>query len=193
MKVVFLILLSVFCCTASLATVRVAFFEAYDHTGKVIRLLPDSEYFHVAIQIENVWYHTDQMEGVTVLEAFNDLGPQYTLKSILVNNAIDLPSSVMLPYLNMPFDLYYDWSNPKTTYCSKLIANILDIKPSVNLFQSTYWSQARGLKKGQEGVSPDELYAKLLEKGFYVGWPFHQGSGDKSHTLSARACRAYFL
>ena len=187
MKIIFWILLYVFHATAAQATTRVAFFEAYDHTGAVIRLLPESKYFHVAIQIEDVWYHTDQDEGVTVLESFSDLGPQFQLKSILVNHDLYLQKSEIKPYLKMPFDLYYDWHDPNTTYCSKLIAKLLKVKPSLNLFKSSYWALAHGIKKGKEGISPDELYKKLLEKGFYKGWPV------EFTPSSQKVCRSYFL
>ena len=100
-----------------------------------------------------------------------------------------LKKPAILPYLKRPFDLHYDWHDQKTTYCSKLIANLLNIKPSLNHFKSSYWSLAHGVKKGQEGISPDELYLKLLQKGFYVGWPVFQTALSSSPNI----CRSYFL
>lgn len=171
MKFVAFVLLLLFKFTiVTEATTRVAFFEAYDHNGKVIRLLPESDYFHVAIQIEDVWYHTDQYEGVAVLKRLSDLGPQFKLKSLLASVDKALSTSAIEPFLKLPFNFYYDWDDPNTTYCSKLVANLLGVEPSVNLFESPYWSQAYGVKKGEKGISPDELFEKLSKNGFYLAW-----------------------
>jgi len=170
MKII-LILLLCLCSFSAKAKVKVAFFEAYDYTGEVIRLLPKSEFFHVAIQIEGVWYHTDQEDGVTVLKPFKNfsyLGPEYKLKAILFNESIDISQSSIAPFLGLPFDFYYNWFDDTTVCCTELVAKLIDIEPSQSFFASQYWEPASGLKRGGLGISPDELYTELLKRGFQI-------------------------
>ena len=149
-------------------SVRVAFFKGFDQFNQPIELLPGGEFFHVAIQIDGFWYHTSTVDGVELLYNLLDLSQDgMQIHSMLESKEYDLRYEDIKPYIGLPFDFYYDWDCKDRTDCTKFIAQLLDVPPTTSFFQGPHWSISYGISEGGVGVSPDELFTRLKQKGFY--------------------------
>lgn len=162
--------------------VRVAFFKGYDEQGKEVRLTDDGEYFHTSIQIEGVWYEVETKEGVRRMASVTE-HPYLKLRRVLEKN-IGLSYKDIAPYMGLPFDTKYYWDDPESSYCTKLIANLLNVSPRPMSFEGENWENALHAPKGTLGLSPDELYKELLSLGFYPVSLFKVG---KRKSLQCRA------
>ncbi len=150
---------------------RVAFFIGVDdHTAERIELIPGGKYFHVAIQIEGIWYHASPYSGVERLESLFDLSKE----GIFVSDVLEHMQNLVFfddikPYMGQGFDYMYDWECTDRTDCTKYVSKLLGIPPTLATFEGEHW-QASYIKLDESlryGVSPDELYVALLKKGFY--------------------------
>jgi len=150
---------------------RVAFFVGVDdHTAERVELVPGGKFYHIAIQIEGVWYHASPYNGVERLESLFDLSKE----NILVSDVLEHREKLVFfddikPYLGQGFDYMYDWECKDRTDCTKYVAKLLSIPPTLATFEGEHW-QASYIKLDKSlryGVSPDELYSALLKKGFY--------------------------
>jgi hypothetical protein len=148
--------------------VRVAFFIGLDHEKRQIELSPGDSYFHVAIQIEGQWYHASVDFGVSKVKELLSLSDESLyLKVILESTSLVVSQDAIAPFLGLPFDYTHSWSRQDATNCTKFIAKILGVEPSPMTFESSYWRLSKGTKKNELGLSPDELYEALINKGFY--------------------------
>ena len=147
------------------AQVRVAFFEAHYLDGSIVELTEGGQFYHVAIHIGGKWYHTSTKKGVTTMDGLHSLA-DIRLVEILENKDITLRYKDIKPYLGLKFDYTYSWDRPGTTYCSKFIAQLLEIPPKKMDFSTKHWERANTVDKQSLGVSPDYLFEKLIEQGF---------------------------
>lgn len=147
--------------------VRVAFFEAYYRDGRRVELTTGGLYFHVAIEAGGKWYHTSPKEGVTTLTELKSQ-PGMRLVEVLEHEEIKITYKDIKPYLHQKFDYTYNWDSRETTYCSKFIAQLLDIKPKKMSFASPHWNLAKNLNRSGLGISPDDLFEALIHRGFQI-------------------------
>jgi hypothetical protein len=167
--VMFVILLFLGPLSQFAAAVEVAFVEAYKD-GKMIQLEPGGRFYHVAIRVGDQWLHAHPHKGV---DAVADLEPYGHKFYFLRHDLIPEPAREwMQARLGMPFDRTYSWDNPQATYCTRIIAEYLGIQPRTMSFNGQHWlipeNVARGelSSRGKQGLSPDELYTELVNRGF---------------------------
>lgn len=150
------------------ATVRVAFFEGQWPNGRVIHLSPGEKFFHVAIKIDGLWYQSTPGKVVAPIKSFK-VGAGMVLSEVLETSQLNLTAEDVEPFLGQEFDFTFSWASRVKTYCSKLVANILGIKPTGMTFRGRHWRGSKKLKrlrKNSMGISPDELYKALIQEGF---------------------------
>lgn len=148
----------------AVAPVEVVFFELYDK-GKRVELEAGGQYYHVAIKTEAGWLHSHPgAEGVTFLKDLSQISKKFVILENPNAKAVSLMD--VHRYLGLPFDFFYRWNDERTSYCSKLVAQILGIPPKPMSFSSEHWGQAFGIERGEVGLSPDDLFDALLERGY---------------------------
>lgn len=167
------------------AQVQVAFFEAFDHLGRPYRLTEERGFYHMAIQVEGRWYHSFPKVGVVEIPNLI-LGPHLRLAMILENKDLNLSRAEVQKHLGLPFDYTYTWERTDSSYCSKFVAQLLDIPPSPMTFKSATWDKAAHVKVGALGISPDEVYEALIWKNFR---PLHTLS-RRTIPTKRHSCRA---
>ena len=166
-----------------------AFFKGYDHKGQLLELLPNGQFFHVAIQIQNQWYHASTNNGVKSIYNLSSLSDESMyIHSMLESKDWDLTKQDIKPYIGLPFDYFYEWECENKTDCTKYIAHLLEVTPTRADFKGIHWSVGYGIQKGGLGISPDELYMKLKQKGFYnISPTLHLKSTASAFSASASA------
>lgn len=145
-------------------SVSVALFEFYNEQDQLIQLEPGGRFYHVAISTKKGWLHSHPKKGVELIRILDEIGPH---RVILTNQSLmAFTWDEIQPYLGLPFDYGYKWEDSDSTYCSKLIANLLKIDPLPMSFASDHWEKS-GLDSIQElGLSPDDLFRILKKRGF---------------------------
>lgn len=168
-RVIYVILLLLGSLSHFAAAVEVAFVEAYKD-GKMIQLEPGGRFYHVAIRVGHQWIHAHPHKGVDAVDDLELYGHKFYY---LHHDLIPEPSRQWAQArLGMPFDRTYSWDNPGATYCTRFIAEYLGIQPQAMRFDGGHWrvpeNVARGEldSRGKQGLSPDELYAELVNRGF---------------------------
>jgi len=160
MKYVILILLI----TVQAQAADVAFLEVHGNDGKPIQLEPGGRFVHVAIRHGRRWLHAHSHRGVELIDNLTDYGDDIV---ILQNPRIpDPPFQAFDSWVGKPFDFKYIWNNPLATYCTRLVAELLRVEPSVMTFDASAWKLHRYRAVGELGLSPDDLFEVLLERGF---------------------------
>lgn len=165
-------------CLHSQAAVRVAFFEARDRLGRLVQLEPNGRFYHVAISYRYGWVQSAPKVGVQQLNDIRPLVKLFGEPAVVLRNE-NLPAigwQKVKPYLRLPFDYQFRWDDPRSTYCSKLVANLLDIDPLPMQFDSPYWRRSRTSYKAGLGLSPDDLFRILQAKGFTAEEPLRKSS-----------------
>lgn len=160
-----LLLLILFFCSWSHADVSVIFFQIQDGQDRVVQLEEGGDFFHVALQLEDgTWIHSHPKRGVEIIT-----NPVLLSKNFVILTHPDWPSirrDSVKKFLGLPFDFTYDWVDQKSTYCSKLVGELLDIKPLPMSFRSEHWKYSRTQVSNGMGLSPDDLYSILKNSGF---------------------------
>lgn len=163
-SLIFLVVLVLLPMARGVLAAEVVFLEIHDREGKPIQLEPEGRFAHVAIRTGEKWLHAYPYEGVTLIDDFGDYGHAYMR---MRNSSIPDPSPEKIKaWLGKPFDHLFLWDNPMATYCSRLVADLLDIAPRPMDFDSSYWRTVQGAPKGRLGLSPDELFVELWRRGF---------------------------
>jgi len=146
-------------------SVEVAFLEVFYPNGKRVEMEPGGRFSHTAIRVGSMWLHAHPHRGVQLVESLADYGHTIT---ILVNPAIPEPSPAeVASWLGKPFDRSYQWGDPSKTYCSRLIADLLGICANPSTFAGAHWKTKEILPTATLGLSPDDLFASLLERDFH--------------------------
>jgi hypothetical protein len=142
----------------------VAFFEVHDKSGKPFQLEPGGRFMHVAIRYGDLWLHAHPKGGVSLIRDITMYGDETV---ILRDSRRPDPSfSTFVSWLGKPFDYSYRWGNPASTYCSRIVAEVLGIEPLIMDFSSEHWKLHLGRNEGGLGLSPDDLYKILREAGW---------------------------
>lgn len=145
---------------------EVAFLELHSADGRPVQLEPGGRFGHVAIRYRGQWLHAHPHCGVELTDSLEEYGDQVV---VIKNEARPEPTDEqVLIWLGKPFDRTYRWDNPIATYCTRLVAELLGVKPTPMLFSSELWQNHFMRTVGTPGLSPDELYRALLEQDFHV-------------------------
>lgn len=165
MKNLFLLLL-LFAEVCSAAT-RVAFFEMHDRNGNLVQLEPGGRFFHAAIQLEDGrWLHSLAPRGTQIANELSEIGARAVILTDEFGPAVSVERANK--FLDLPFDFKYVWEDTLTSYCAKLIAqaaNFLRLRPSPMTFSGSFW-QGREPRQRGLGISPDDIFQQLKERGF---------------------------
>ena len=152
-------------CSAQ-ATVEVAFFEVRMYDGRVLQLEENGLYAHVAIRTPLGWMHSRPGHGVEVAQSLKDIG---NAKEVLVSRwTPDIEANIALSLIGVPYDNEFNWDDRHSTYCSKLVAQLLGVPPNPMQFTGPYWEKLKTPhpSEGKPGISPDELYRELINLGY---------------------------
>jgi hypothetical protein len=142
----------------------VAFLEAHDQNGKILELEPGGRFFHVAIRVGDQWLHAHPKGGVRLV---SDLSPYGDAMTILRDNSVADPQLArFMSWLGKPFDFAFSWSNSQATYCTRLVAELLDVPPQTMHYSSETWKMHAFRNDGAPGLSPDDLYRALWRRGY---------------------------
>ncbi|RYZ93064.1 MAG: hypothetical protein EOP06_02275 [Proteobacteria bacterium] len=130
-----------------------------------MQLEPGGEFAHVAIRIGTRWLHAAPYAGVEFVSELAKIGSDFT---ILTNGrAQEIKLEEAGKYLGLRYDSSFDWSDTRSSYCSKLIANLLGIEPTPAHFAASHWRGVGLLRtEGAVGISPDEIFQILRKDGF---------------------------
>lgn len=143
---------------------EVAFIESYDLNGKRIQLEPNGQFMHVAIRVGDYWLHAHPASGVELIPTLERYGHRIIR---LINEDVPEPSpELFFHWLGKGFDHAFTWEDPERTYCSRLVANMLGIAPLPMQFAAERWQVVQQKRIGSLGLSPDDLYSILLDKGY---------------------------
>lgn len=162
MRNAFLVII-LFSASLSFAKTRIAFLEQYDRNGNRVQYEPGGRFVHSAIQFDEIgdrWLNAYPGEGVAVI-SLEQLQHHGTIAEV-----VEIPQTVHMsqvkPYLGLPFDFWYEWSDD-AIYCSELIAKILDIPTRPMKINKQVWPKNYWHLEGQPGLSPDALYEWALK------------------------------
>lgn len=162
------------------AEVKVAFFELYDLRGNRVELEKGSRFAHVAISYGKGWIHAHPQRGVVYDLKLESIAPHYT---IISNPSIPaLTYAQVRRFLGLPYDSTFTWSDPFSTYCSKLIAQLLDIPPQPMDFSASHWGPQYKKYHGLPGISPDKVYRSLLQRNYNQSAKRAQCFSTSEHT-----------
>jgi hypothetical protein len=148
------------CSTAA----EVAFLEVYYPDGERVQLEQGGHFAHIAIKYGKMWLHAHPDRGVDLV---SDLHPFGIVRVILRNPSVPDPTAAQVErWLGKAFDYSFSWNHALATYCTRLVAEILGINPKPMSFMSGHWQYSRHKPIGQVGLSPDDLFAELLDRGY---------------------------
>ncbi|MDG0817685.1 hypothetical protein [Bdellovibrio svalbardensis] len=128
--------------------VQVAFFEHRTKDGQLQPIEAGGQLYHVAVQYNDKWLNAHPYYGVQEVDDVRKIGDLYSIIEI----DQDVPLEKYKAEFGKHFSISDYWENPKSTYCSKLVAQILDLSP-------TFMKNGNGW-----GISPDEVYKILSSK-----------------------------
>ncbi len=140
------------------AQVTVAFLRS-----DITEYTPGGQFYHTALSYNGSWIHAHPFRGV---ELINDIESVFGEAVYITHPTLNEPSQLEIEkMLSQKFDLTSPWKSDYSTYCSKLIGRHFNLKPSIMLFASPAWDAFRDrLPVGQLGMSPDEVFTKLINK-----------------------------
>jgi hypothetical protein len=157
------LLLLIICASAPAA--QVAFLEVIED-GKTVQLEPGGQFFHVAIRYKDKWLHAHTYHGVSLVESLDRYGDNAV---VLTNSNVPDPSDELVAkLLGRKFDFSFRWNDPESTYCTKLVAEILGVPPRPMTFAAPIWQTLPHGNSGELGLSPDELFHDLVNRGYTV-------------------------
>jgi hypothetical protein len=144
--------------------VDVAFLEVHGKNGKPLQLEPGGRFMHVAIRYGGLWLQAHPQGGVNLVRDIEMYGDVIVI--LRDSRRPDPRLSAFVSWLGKPFDYSYRWDNPAATYCTRMVAEVLGIKPLMMEFSSEHWKLHRSPNAGGLGLSPDDLYKILREDGW---------------------------
>lgn len=142
----------------------VAFLELRFADGKLVQLEPGGRFAHVAIKAGNKWLHAHTERGVDLVEDIRHYGADVVY---LTNDSYPEPSEEYIrSWLGKPFDRAFRWYYKAANYCTRLVATWLGVQPRPMGFSAEAWKNMPSAPRGRVGLSPDELFEELIQRGF---------------------------
>lgn len=153
--------------STSQAEIKVAFFKCFDAKGKLIQLVPNGQFCHVAIKYKEGWVHAHPLNGVEYKPRLSDIKIGEFSELLYHPQPRSLTAQQVHPWIGAPYDNSFNWDSTEKTYCSKLVGKFLGIPPKAMTFETPYWKNFKNLPVGELGISPDAIYLELLKRGYY--------------------------
>lgn len=144
------LILILFSLSAQSAQVQVYFFELRDTDNSLLSFEKDGKFWHVAMKYGDRILEAHPFYGVRLTDSFQDMGALASHVILEVPLSEAEISERVQSELGKKFHLKSEWNDLNTTQCSKLIAKILGLRPTI-------------LINGKETFSPDSLFLKLQE------------------------------
>ena len=178
----------------SVAEIRVAFLEARFEDGTRVELESGGRFYSVAIEFNGGWLFSEPPDGVVWSPSLHAIGAKHVATLIRsdaepldwfsVFSLVKTPDSesykewmlhVQRRYdvdfiLGVPYDHGFNWNSDRSFYCSELVGKLLKLTPGPMSFSGNHWSvgSLADRRKGELGLSPDDVYAALLERGYHL-------------------------
>ena len=131
------------------AEIQVAFFSTPSKSGKAVEFEPGGQYSHVAISYNGGWIHASPVRGVEFVQSLEKIGH---VSRVLSNSSIPGLSTLRVArLLGLPYDRTFAWNRKESTYCSKLVGELLGVTPLPMSFNGSGWIGIRDLPRG---ISP---------------------------------------
>ncbi|MCB9025868.1 MAG: hypothetical protein H6625_06095 [Bdellovibrionaceae bacterium] len=140
--------------------VQIAFLEFYNQEGTLVSLERGGRFGHVAISYKGGWLHSYPPRPVEWVPDLNSFG--------VVSEIFDV---YHLPNYNDEFfakelgkisTIDSEWEDTESTYCAKLVGQILGIPPRPNKWDAPIWRQQELETYSEFGLSPDDIYEHLI-------------------------------
>ncbi|AFY01224.1 Hypothetical protein Bdt_1528 [Bdellovibrio bacteriovorus str. Tiberius] len=148
----------------ALSAPKIAFFEARDAQGNLVTMEKGGRYLHVAISVGDKWLHAHPYWGVQLVNLLSDIGDPALI--VTQEAAPDLTEKDIKQYLHQKYDTSYSWAAKDKTYCSKLLAQILNLPPTPMRFSGSIWKNRNSTAPTELGISPDDIYRELKWRGY---------------------------
>jgi len=154
------------------ASVQVAFLILKDANGNIVQFEEGGRYGHVAVSYKGQWLHAHPTNGVELTHNLSDIG---WISVILESDQFYEPTEEYVNQnLGKAFSYLKSWEDTNYTYCAKLLAEPLKVKPLPMNFAATMWQSRTGLPRGEKGLSADDLYKVFTGRGFRVKQVFKE-------------------
>lgn len=144
----------------------VALLEIYEN-GRLVQFEPDGQFGHCAIQVKHGWLHAHPRVGVQVTDDLSSFGVN---PEVWTNPAFADPTPEQIArYLKMHFNYDLKWTHDddKTTYCSRLVGELLGLKPKAAYFMGPAFELSHVVPSfGEVGLSPDDVQEAIESLGF---------------------------
>lgn len=146
------------------ASVSVAFFREETSRGRFSVYEVGGKYAHVAILVRGKWLHVYPGRDVEWVEHLNGMGKESV---VLTNESAEEPTEPeIVRQIPRRYDQSFNWDSNDRTYCAKLVGELLHIAPLPMSFSSDDWSGMKNLPRGESGLSPDDIFTVLLQRGY---------------------------
>ena len=155
--------------SSSAQALQVALIAFQDASGKIVPLEAGGHYGHVALRVQMPdgklqWLHAHPYYGVVLQQ---DISHKNEVIDIFSAGTEEIQYEHIRDYVGLKYDPQFRWEDPLTTYCSKLVGQILNMKPKPMHFDAPFWKDQKDhLQSGALGISPDDIYRELLNRGF---------------------------
>ena len=103
---------------------------------------------------------------VRVIESLKKFG---SVAAFLYSEKHKIDQKKLKKWLGKPYDTGFDWQNNNAFYCSELVAKLIQkerFRLKKMTFSGDYWKKHSGLPYNSFGISPDDLFNQLIQKGF---------------------------
>ncbi len=151
-------------CHFAAAEVKVVFVEVKGYGGRQVELEQNGRFAHVAISYKGNWLQSYPGHGVELI-SYADLAKMGKLVMLKSKSHVEPSDEFVEQVLGQSFDMNFSWESD-SYYCSKLVAKILDLTPTPMEFNTRAWPKSFQKLTGLLGISPDDVYEQLLDRGF---------------------------
>ncbi len=144
--------------------ITVAFLQLKTPDGQVLQFEKNGQFAHTAISYRGQWLQAHPYRGVEVVSyaKLNEMGS--ITKLVTVSDVPELTPDRVEKLIGKPFDRYFSWDDDRY-YCSELVGKLLNLEPEPMSFDADYWPPDYQKYQDQPGLSPDDIYRLLREKG----------------------------
>ncbi len=137
------------------SAVQLVFFQSFNSKGEPV--IFEGLYSHAAISFQGMWLHAHPYYGIELTTDLKRFGPHY--KIIEHPNYPEPSIAFVKAQMHKKFNIFASWESGDETYCSKLVGQALNMKPTKMRFQSKNWRSTRADSyRGQLGLSPSDVY-----------------------------------
>ena len=144
----------------------IMFLEVYER-GQLIQFEPNGRFGHCAIRAGRYWLHAHPRVDVQLTDDLSSFGEN---PEVWVNPHLPDPTTEQVQYyleLRFNHDLKWTHDDDGTTYCSRLVGELIGLKPEPAYFMGPAFRHSRVVPSfGEVGLSPDDLRAAMQRLGF---------------------------